>query len=264
MPYHRVAEGLGAHRMVCTTTLVTRLPSLPSREVKQEIQLAMNAQGHFRAAKNTDPQYGSEVVFAGDWLYPRLRYGKFLRRRARPGEPLQIVDRLASVVPAYVGLLRPFMDIVPQGKEMRSGREAVRVKLVLSRAARRTRPPSGPAQQWRRTVVAKSLEGMVVLDAKSGAPLQVELRASWSFHPPAPGPLPATGIPASIDNSTVGTMELTLATRVSDVGNAVSIARPPEAETVDNPRLIRPEIERQLLTGELPLADHETDESAQP
>jgi len=264
LPYHRVAQSLGAHRLTCTTTLVTRVPHLPPREAKQEVQLLVDAEGHFQAIKNTHPQYGSEVVSMGDWLYPRLRYGKFLRRRPSPGEPQQILDRLASAAPAYVALLRPFIDIAPLGKEKHLGREAVRVKLVLSEARRRTRTPSSPARQWRRTVAAKTLEGLAVLEATSGAPLEVKLRASWSFHPPAPGPLPATGIPSATDQSTVGTMELTLAARVSDLGTAVRIQRPPEAETVDNPRLVRPEIERQLLTGELPFPDPPSNGSTEP
>jgi hypothetical protein len=252
-PQRVVAKLLGAHRLQASSRLRSQVPSAPEREVKLELDLRIDAHGRFAAVKNTHPQHGQEVVWDGKHLYPRLRWSKFVRRPAEPGEPAEIVDRMAGLLPAYVELLRRFTKLVPDGRVSYLGRDALRVALALEPSP--PPPPAlPPARAWRRTMAVSSLEGKAVIDARSGAPLAVELRASWRFSPPAAVPQ-RSGIPEKLDPSASGTMELRFEQRVSQIGAVAAIATPPAAEVIDNPRRIRLEIERQMLSGELPIGD---------
>jgi hypothetical protein len=258
MPHHYLATRLGSHRIQCSSTLSTTVPGQPPREVRQEVELRMDREGRFAATKNTHPQHGQEVIWTGDALYPRLRHGKFLRRPARAGEPRAIADRFAGLLPAYVGLLRRFLRVSLKGPTSVAGRSALKLELGLA-----TSPPPpprnpAPARAWRQSIVVSSLAGVALLDRESGAPLSVDLRARWSFHPPAGGPTPS-GIPSAIDRNSTGTMELVYRQRVSTIGAIKEIAPPPAADTIDNPRRIRLELERQMLVGELPIDDEKTE-----
>jgi hypothetical protein len=253
MPHHYLTARLGAHRVSCTSTLATQVSGAPAQRIEQEVTLRVDATGHFVALKNTSPQFGQEVIWSGDWLYPRLRYSKFIRRKPRAEEPTEIADRFYGLLPAYVRLLGRFLSVELAGTARHNGRDAIRLTFAL-RAQPDVERVRGGARVWRETIAAKRIEGKALLDAKTGAPLSVELKAQLSFNPPA-GPTPTSGIPSKIDGKSVGTMELSFSQRVSDIGRVTAIAAPPEAETIDNPRRVRLEYERQLLTGELPLSD---------
>jgi hypothetical protein len=255
MPPQQVARSLGAHRQTATSRLTTRLPGSAPQDVQQQISVRVDGKGQFAAHKHTSPQYGHEVIWTGGLLYPRLRYNKFLRRPAEPGEPGRLLDRLAGLLPAYVGLLRRFVAIAPAGRASVLGREAVRVKLSLAPDPPPPRVERSPARMWRRTLLCNVLEGEALLDARTGAPLQVELTARWKFNAPGPGAVPASGIPQKVDPTLLGETDLRFSLRVSDLGRGAEIKPPPEAETTDSPRLTRPELERQMIGGELPIED---------
>lgn len=255
MTPQRLARSLGAHRLTCSSRLLTRLPGQPAQEVSQQVTVRVDGQHQYASLKTTHPQYGHEVIWTGGWLYPRLRWNKFLRRRAEPDEPSRLLDRLAGLLPAYVGLLRRFVAVEPLGRASHLGRDAVRVKLALAAHPAPPRDEAGTARQWRRTLVVSKLAGEALLDARTGAPLQARLSARWSFNAPAPGPLPASGIPERLDPKLLGQTELEFSLQVSEIGKVAAIAPPPEADTLESPKLTRPEIERQMLTGELPLED---------
>jgi len=254
MPHRYLAARLGAHRVRCTSTLTTQVPAAETQRLEQEVTMRVDADGHYAVSKNTSPQFGHEVVWTGDWIYPRLRYSKFLRRPARRDEPREIADRIYGLLPAYVRLLGPFISVEARGEAQHLGRSAVRAELKLMAEPAGEPSARGVARQWRQTIVVKSLTGTALLDAKTGAPLSVDLRARWSFNPPA-GSIPATGIPTKIDRDAVGTMDLSFSQRITNIGAVAKVTAPPEAETIDNPRRIRLEIERQMLTGELPIGE---------
>jgi hypothetical protein len=253
MPHRYLAARLGAHRVRCTSTLTTQAQAAEAQRVEQEVTMRVDADGHYTVTKNTHPQFGQEVIWTGSWLYPRLRYSKFIRRPARPDEPREIADRIYGLLPAYVRLLGPFISF--EARAVRHlGRSAVRAELKLMAEPAGEPAARGAARRWRQTIVVKSIAGTALLDAKTGVPLSVDLRARWTFSPPA-GPIPATGIPTKIDRDAVGTMDLAFSQRITDIGAVAKVAAPPEAETIANPRRIRLEIERQMLTGELPIGE---------
>ncbi len=254
MPHHYLAAQLGAHQLRCRSLLKSQVGSAAPQEVRQEVELRMDARGRYAAFKHTHPQHGQEVIWTGEHLYPRLRHGKFLKRPARPEEPAAIADRIAGLLPAYVGLLRRFLRVELKGTSTVAGRSAL--KLALGLEPNPPPPPrsASPARAWRQTIAVSSLSGVALLDKESGAPLSVELSARFRFSPPAGGAAPS-GIPKAIDRNATGTMELSFEQRVSELGAVKAIAPPPEAETIDNPRRVRLELERQMLTGELPIGD---------
>jgi hypothetical protein len=253
MSTHEVLARLGSFRATARSKLVTRVPGTDEKIVEQDLLLRVDAKKGFQLVKNTHPQYGAEVAFVDGVLYPRLRFGKFLRRSPRAGEPEEILDRMGGVLPASLELLERFVRIVPGAAAERAGRSGVGVSLELE--PHPASPPSqlAPAREWRRTISVKSLAGSALLDAKTGAPLEAKLKARWTFSPPAAGSLPPSGIPKLIDRGATGTMELDLDLVVEEVGGVAPVRPPPDGETIDNPRRLRLEIERRMLTGELPL-----------
>lgn len=253
-PYHKFASQLGAHKFVGKSVMEVQLRNHHPRKIEQTVELLWDAKGHFAANKVTSPQYGNEVIWTGDWLYPRLRFSKFIKRKARPKEPSEIADRMYSLWPAYWQLLRRFLNIKPEGNENYLGRNAIRIVFSLKTSPTPVEDEASSAKQWRKHIVVKALDGKAILDADTSAPLSIDLHARWNFNPPiVSSSPPANGIPTKIDNATTGTMELMFSHHITDIGKVALISPPASNEIIDNPRRLRLEIERQILTGERPL-----------
>ncbi len=219
--------------------------------------LRINKEGHFEGTKKTHPQYGQEVIWTGDWLYTRLRYSKYTRRKPTPQEPPQIADRLVGLLPAYARLLRRFLSVKETGgktgKETLLDREVIRVSLQLAPQPRQQKPPRAAARTWRQTIAVTTLTGTALLDAKTRVPLSVDLKARWTFHPPQGSPPANTGIPTKINTAAEGTMDLQFTQAITEIGKSVPIMPPPTEQVLEDPNRIRLEIERQMLTEELPV-----------
>lgn len=240
--------------MTCRSTLATSVPSHPTRKVEEEVRLRADGAGHFAAVKNTDPQHGEEVVWTGGWLYSRLRYSVFTRRRPRsPREPAVIADRMYGLLPAYLELLSRFIAVRRAGKVRHGGREGIKVQLSLAQTSEPPPSQRAPARRWRHHVTARAIEGSAILDAKTGAPLSVTLKAGWSFHPPEAG-LPPSGIPRTVDRAVVGKTDLVFEQSVTEVGGKIAVAPPDPGEVKRSLRRVRLELERQMLTGERPVS----------
>jgi len=251
LPHAYLAARLGAHRVKASSLLVTRLPGAREQRVEQTFEMRTDARGNYAASKHTDPQYGNEVVWTGGRLYARLRYSKFVKRAARPGEPRATAERLYGYLPAYVGLLGRFIAVEAAGQASYQGRSAVKVRLKLDPGPAPPRTDRSPGRGWRRTMVAKSIKGEALLDARSGSPLSVKLAATWTFNPPR-GDLPRSGIPTAINRQAAGTMSLTFSQQLDALGQVPPIP-PPAGEEIVAVERRRLEIERQMLLGERPL-----------
>lgn len=247
-----VALRLGAHRVTCKTTLQTRVAGTAPREVVQQMVLSVDKKGRFSAVKDIGVQHGQEVIWAGDWLYPRARHGKFLRRRPRVGEPKKIFNRMAGHLPATVKLLAPSLILQSRGETTHEQRRVLRVSMTLAPNPKKAPGDTSLSRRWRQTIKVKSLNGMVLLDARTRVPLSVDLTAAWTFTPPAAGKTPPSGIPRKLDPGATGTMKLNLSQRVTLIGKVEPIQPPPAAEVMD-PRRVRLERERQMFSGEIPI-----------
>jgi len=252
-PHHQIAERLRGHRLRGTSLLRATVAGGKPHQVQQELTLQMDPKGSYSAVKNTDPQYGQEVVFDDGWLYIRLRHNPFIRRRPQSErEPRRIADRMVGLLPGYVDLLGRFISTSREGEVKLASGPAVKVRLGLA-----TRPAALPAQrgrarQWRRFISVQKISGTVLFCARTLVPLKVDLRASWSFHPPGDvrGP---SGIPRTVDRQSVGRMSLELKQQITDIGAQIAIKPPDPAQVRTNLDRQRLEVERQMLTGERPL-----------
>lgn len=251
MPYRSFALRLGPHRVSARSKLETKARG--QKTIAQKLSLKADGAGHFSANKTTDEQHGYELIWTGKWLYSRLRYQSFSRRRPQDQlEPTRLADKQYALLAAYIRLLEPFIQLSRGDTKKIAGREAVLVTL-----SRRAQPLEGgraaaplAAKRWRRTIDVEKLEGRVLLDTKTGAPLLVKLKAIWTFAMPKAA-APKTGIPSEL-SSERGRTSLVFDQQILEVGKRQQIAAPAAHELVDVRRR-RLEIERQMITGERPL-----------
>ena len=254
---HVLVRALSGHRLSIKATTSSVVSGYPTRKVIQEMTWLVDGKGNFRVRKDTHKQYGQEVILHDGWLYARLRYSKFVRRRPRQGEAHEILDRMASHLPDYAELLERFLKMEPAGEGKLGQMEGTRVSLSL----RETPLPageaaSGPARRWRASVAVTALSGTILFDEVTGVPLSVDLKANLTFKAPRPGKAPpASGIPSVLSDKLKGTMSLALTQRAERVGKAEPVKPPPAEETITDVRRRRLDLERQLLSGERPLPD---------
>jgi hypothetical protein len=257
LPQAYLSDKLGAHELKITSLLVTRLHKKETSKVEQSLSLRVDNKGAYAAVKNTDPQYGNEVIWTPPMLHAKLRYSKFTRRRATDSEAEAVAERLYGYLPAYVGLLGRFIAVEAAGKATHLGREAIRVKLKPRKSPTAIGAgASAPGKGWRRTIAVKTLEGNVLFDARTGVPLKATLKATWSFNPPKGAP-PRSGIPKVVDSTTVGSMSLTFKQQLEALGAKVAQVDPPPDEAIVKVERRRLEIERQMLLGERPMPKHQ-------
>lgn len=251
LPWHSIAARLGPHRVGARSKLVARAPGRQRRVVEQQLELRVDAKGQFVASKQTHPQYGFDVVWTGGWLYPRVRYSDYTRRRPdTPREPQQIADRLYGMLPGYVALLAPHLRIVGHESARVRGRDAVVVKLGRAQKPSADKGAGrGPAGSWRSTIEVEKLTGRAALDRRTGAPLEVELKARWSFVPPADTDH-RSGIPRRFAKGKRGTMRLVFSQKLTKLGQINAIEPPPDEQIRQRVSRRRLEIERQMITGE--------------
>jgi hypothetical protein len=258
MPHQQLAKGLGAHEVVCHSILKTRFPNEPDKNIEQQVTLRMDPQRNFTVKKTTHPQFGFEAIWAGGWLYPRPRFSKFIKRRPLAGEPSAIADRMVGLLASYILLLKRFIQLENMGKVKFGDRTVVRVRLKLNPHPQPApEADDGFAKGWRKTISVKNISGSALLDVQTGAPLNVDLDASWTFLPPVSGPLPVSGIPQKIDEKSVGTTLLRFRQRIGNIGSVAAISPPPQGEIAPYRRQ-RIEVERQMLLGERPLSSAES------
>ncbi|MBW2733950.1 MAG: hypothetical protein JRH20_16300 [Deltaproteobacteria bacterium] len=139
MPHHAFAALLGPHQISANSKLETT--GREGKVITQKLVLVADGQGHFSARKITDEHYGYELVWTGEWLYSRLRYHPFSRRRPEDAlEPSRLADREYGLVGAYIRLLKPFIQVSRGALGRVEGREVIHVSF-----SRRAQPVSSPS-----------------------------------------------------------------------------------------------------------------------
>src|SRR5262249_34987408 len=114
-------------------------------------------------------------------LYVKPRYGKFVRRKVE-GDELERMRITAETAGASdLRLLEPFVQVREAGTATVAGHKGVKLSLSARSTPASTVTGSEPGRKWRETVNVKYIDGDVVLDAKSGAPLAVRVEAAYSF-----------------------------------------------------------------------------------
>lgn len=244
-PHHRAAAALGAHAVRATTRLEVREGDSTALELTVETAIEIDASGAFHAVSNNSRDYGREVFYTGGQLYLAPRYSKLHRRAPEsPDEPQRILDDLAGELGAHLELLSRSLAVEDRGAVTHAGRAAQRIGLA--RAAKPRRPSGlpagqarGPDEAWRDELVADAIEGEVILDSSTGAPLAGTVRGTVTFR----------------RDDRVFAMTVSVVHAIERVGEAIAVAAPPEDRWVATPLRAREAEERdQLLQGMAPPA----------
>ena len=140
---------------------------------------------------------GKEIIFVGGMTYARARYAPFRERPTDRGrDARRFRDDSFRVANALAALYGDALAIEPAGDTTVLGRTARRYRLALAGTAPGTKPrvlPTGapdPDTAVRFAFldgrVPESVEGELVLDAQTGAPLRVRLAGAFRVKD-APG-----------------------------------------------------------------------------
>lgn len=167
-----------------------RLRAVERHEVRQL------ASGPFRALLELDPgtwpgaESGREVIFVDGMTYAHGRYAPFRQRPTDRGrDARRFRDESFRLGADLARLVGPGLRAVPVGETQVLGRTARRFALSLAREAAAPAPPpsqlpaAGYDEETRRRLdlledrVVLVLEGELVLDAETGVPLQVKMKA---------------------------------------------------------------------------------------
>ncbi|HEX4459096.1 MAG TPA: hypothetical protein VIA18_14060 [Polyangia bacterium] len=185
---------LGAHKMDAASTLKlespAREPTTPGHEpttgrepttLDETFAVEADGAGGVHLVHDNSRGNGFEAVATGGQLYTKPRYGRFVRRRVE-GDNLARL-RVAAETPAaaYVRLLAPWLQIHEAGAVVVAGHAGVKLTLSARTSPSSVPNETEPGKQWRRTLQVRYIDGDIVLDAKTGAPLQVRLEAAYGF-----------------------------------------------------------------------------------
>lgn len=174
-------QRLGAHRMEASSTLKLTLPGQAPLALDETFVVESDGRGGVHVLHDNARGNGFEATALGDDLYVRPRYGRFVRRKIE-GDDLERLRAAAETAAASdLRLLERFIQVREAGSSSVAGHTGV--KLALS-ARPSPEPPaveSEPARKWRETVAVRYVDGDVVLDGRTGAPLAVRLDAGYTF-----------------------------------------------------------------------------------
>jgi len=219
-------QRLGAHRMDATSTLKLELPERQMQTLEETFAVQANGHGGVHLVHDNSRGNGFEAVALNDDLYVKPRYGKFVRRKVE-GDELERMRITAETAGASdLRLLERFVQVREAGAATVAGHAGVKLSLSARTTPGAPVTESEPGRKWRETVNVRYIDGDVVLDAKSGAPLAVRVEAAYSFV--------RDGKPLSA----------TLAYKQTTSAEVDAIAAPADWGTLGRPR---PMLDRQTL-----------------
>ena len=172
---------LGAHKMDAASTLKLTAPTREPTTLEETFAVEANGAGDVHLLHDNSRGNGFEAVATGGQLYVKPRYGRFAKQRIE-GENLARL-RVAAETPAaaYVRLLAPWLQIHEAGAVAVAGHAGLKLTLSARTSASSVPAETEPGKQWRQTLQVRYVDGDIVLDAKTGAPLQVRLEAAYGF-----------------------------------------------------------------------------------
>lgn len=217
MPHHRVSELLGAHTFAGESEIEVTSEGAVTDHLAVSTSIVMGEDGAFSATLENSEDYGRGVIFTGNTLYLRPRYGTYLMRPPQTeSEPGQIRDQIFGDVGAYFALLARAASATDQGTEDRGGRSARRIVLSKAEKMREPKPGDLPQRAWRADVTVTDVSGEVILDSETGVPLSASVTGKVAF---------------SRDGRDFE-MTVTAKGEITDVGVAHPIAAPPADQAV--------------------------------
>jgi hypothetical protein len=174
-------QRLGAHRMDANSSLKLTLPGQTPQSLDESFMVETDGLGAVHVMHDNSRGNGFEAVSQTDDFYVRPRHGKFVRRKAEGDELARLRTTAETAAAADLRLLQRFVYVHRAGTASVAGHAGVRLSLSARASPERATADNEPGRKWRESVSVRYIDGDVVLDARSGAPLAVRLDASYAF-----------------------------------------------------------------------------------
>ncbi len=173
-------ERLGAHKMNATATLKL---ALPDRQAVLEETFAVESDGRggVHLVHDNSRGNGFEAVALADQLYVKPRYGKFVKRKIEADELERLRTTAEATAASDLRLVERFVQVREAGTASVAGHAGVKLSLSARPTPDAKVVETESGKKWRETVDVRYIDGDVVLDAKSGAPLSVRLDTQYTF-----------------------------------------------------------------------------------
>jgi hypothetical protein len=200
IPADDAASRLGSFAWEAKVSWSAAKPGAPAVRATERHRVRQLASGEFEAQADLDPgtgpgaETGKQVVFAGGMTYARAKWAPYRERPADRGrDARRFRDDSFGAAAAVAALLGPSLRAAPAGEDTVLGRSAKRYALSFAPA-----PPSAPPSppdglpdggydaDTRRHLdfldgrLPTAAQGQLVLDARTGVPLAVELTAAFA------------------------------------------------------------------------------------
>ncbi len=231
MPAHELASRGGGLVFSDKLSLHVRSEGREIEAFEETARIQAASGGDFTFSQENSRDLGRVVTSAGGKLYVQMRYGATVERRPEHGEAPRLLDDAGDLLPATFRLLEAFLEVSDGGAAEVAGRPVRRARLALARQPREV-ASLGAQQAWRQRLTVASVDGEILLDAKTGLAVGAHVEARYRF------PREKSEAEAS----------LVIDRKIESVGQAPAITAP--ADAVATPRRARYEPERrQLLRG---------------
>ena len=172
---------LGAHRMDATETLKLELADRQTVSLDDTFAVQSDGRGGVHLVHDNSRGNGFEAVAIDHDLYVKPRYGRFVREKIE-GDELERLRATAETAGASdLRLIERFVQVREAGTATVAGHSGVKLTLAARPEPDKAPPETDPGRKWRETINVRYVDGDVVLDGKSGAPLSVRLEAQYSF-----------------------------------------------------------------------------------
>jgi hypothetical protein len=231
MPLREAMDRIkGGLHVAETHMLRVSMGGQPAETLDETVKLETDANKQWHAVRENSREQGIEAWWADDALTVRMRYGKPVRRRPEGTQVDDLRENLFGALAADWNLLERFAQVSDDGLIAGPSRNLRKVRLTL--ASSPDAAPKWAAGTWREQVRVTDLTGEALIDARSGVPERVKLRAQYSWN----------------RNGRTALAELAIDRTIAADTAAAPIQTP--ADTILAPHRPRYEIERrELLDG---------------
>jgi hypothetical protein len=217
---------VGAHRMDATETIKLELGDKQTASLEETFAVQSDGRGGVHLVHDNSRGNGFEAVALNDDLYVKPRYGKFVRRKIESDELERLRATAETAAASDLRLVQRFVQVREAGTATVAGHAGVKLTLAARSTPDALVSETEPGRKWRETVNVRYIDGDVVLDGKSGAPLAVRLEAQYTFV--------RDGKP----------LQATLSYKQSTTADTNAVTAPADWTTLSRPR---PMLERQQL-----------------
>jgi hypothetical protein len=175
-------SALGAHHMEATSKLQLEQPEKERKALEESFAVDSDGKGAVHLQHDNSRADGFEAIAVGNQLYVKPRYGRYVRSTIESDELGRLRVTTETSAAAYVRLLRRWVQIKEAGTQTVAGHAGIKLHLSARPSGDGAPVETEAGKKWRNSLSARYLDGDVVLDQKTGAPLAVRLEAAYGFE----------------------------------------------------------------------------------